>query len=197
MTPPTLARIERLRARIKHSPNRSLAADRRALLRKLKKDRKVRHRASQYHVSEDAVNLIKEFEGYFPKPYNDPAGHATIGYGHLLHYGSVTSADKERWGHLPEEAAARLLKHDLERDYAPAVRRLGVGLTQGEGDAALSMAYNLGTGVLGTSFTFGNQLRKGHYLSAANSMLLYVRGGGRILPGLVRRRRAERKLFRS
>ena len=186
---PSLAKINRMRAR-KSTP------ERRGLIRKWKRERKKRHPAREYRVGEDAVNLIKSFEGFYPRPYNDPVGHATVGYGHLLHYGKVTPADRERWN-LSEPQAARLLASDLEKNYAPAVRSLGVGITQGEGDAALSFAYNLGTGALGTRFTFGRELRRGHYLTAANSLALYVFADGIKFAGLVRRRRAERKLFRS
>lgn len=196
-TIPSLAKIDRLRERLAKTKDRRLAAARRQLLREYKDERKQRFPARRYTPSEDAINLIKSFEGFFPEPYNDPAGHATIGYGRLLHYGPVTAADRKRWGRITEKTAEAMLAHDLERNYAPAVRGLGVGIRQGEGDAALSMAYNLGPGVLGTGFTFGRQLRKGRYRSAAASMMLYVKAGGQTLPGLVRRRRAERKLFRS
>lgn len=179
--------------------NKTLAAQRLKLLKKWKKARKVSHDPSNLRLSEDGLNLIKSFEGYFPAPYNDPVGHATIGYGHLLHYGKVTEKDRRKWGRITEKEAATLLAQDLNEKYEPYVRGLPRKLTQGQYDAIVSFIYNLGPGVLGTGYTFGRQLRKNHNRAAANAMLLYVKAGNPAgtLSGLVRRRRAERKLFLS
>lgn len=49
-------------------------------------------------VSMKTTRFVATFEGFLTCPYNDPAGHATIGYGHLLHYGGVTKKDRKRWG---------------------------------------------------------------------------------------------------
>ncbi len=73
------------------------------------------------HVSDDALRFIEHFEGYYATPYNDPANHATVGIGHLLHYGPVTQADRNKWN-LSKREALDLLKKDIVK-YEDAVKR--------------------------------------------------------------------------
>lgn len=142
-------------------------------------------------VSEAGIALIKEFEG-FPnggRPYRDPIGVWTIGYGHIegVHAGSPR---------ITQAQADRLLRDDLNKKYAPAVVRSGKW-TQNEGDALTSFVYNLGTGALGgPGFeTMGRALKTKNRSAIGDAMLRYDHAGGGVLPGLTRRRKAERALF--
>jgi lysozyme len=63
-------------------------------------------------------------------------------------------------------------------------------------DASCSLAYNIGTGAFARS-TIRQRLARGDYYGAADIWWQFRRGGGRILPGLVRRRAAEKELFLS
>ena len=74
-------------------------------------------------VSENGKKLVRDAEGFFSQPYNDPAGHATIGYGHLLHRGNVTAADRTQWGTLSEPAGRQLLDKDIN-EVAAQVKSL-------------------------------------------------------------------------
>jgi GH24 family phage-related lysozyme (muramidase) len=49
-------------------------------------------------LSERGAHFIGRFEGWRNKPYNDPTGNATIGFGHLIHMGPVTVHDNSEWG---------------------------------------------------------------------------------------------------
>jgi len=49
-----------------------------------------------HRISSDGLDLICHYEGMRLEPYNCPAGHATIGYGHLLHKGPVTDEDRHK-----------------------------------------------------------------------------------------------------
>lgn len=168
-------------------------------------------------VSHQGVAFIAEFEG-LPnggRPYNDPVGYATVGYGHLIGYRPVLESDHASiWipgqttpGKLTREEALKLLKQDLARKYEPAVRALFDingplvnSFDQPLYDALVSFAYNLGTGsISGASGfeTMGRAIRSGKRNKIADAMTLYVYGGSQRLPGLVRRRNAEARLIKT
>ncbi len=146
------------------------------------------------HISKRGLDLIAEFEGFVAKCYDDPTGNATIGYGHLIHIGRVTERDKKQWGALSEPEGLFLLKKDVIR-YERAVKEsVKVRLTQNQFDALVSFTYNLGAGALSTS-TLLKKLNTKDYKGAAAEFDRWVMGSGQRLPGLVRRRDAEQKLF--
>ncbi len=165
-------------------------------------------------TSRQGVRFISDFEGFLAVPSDELDGHATVGIGHLIHYGPVTDADRRGiWvegqrtpGRLTRDEAERLLARDLAETYEPAVRRLfepGQYLAgrfeQALFDALVSFAYNLGPASLtpGTPGfeTLGRAIQSGSRKAIAESLLLYDKAGGVALPGLTRRRRAERRLI--
>jgi len=174
----------------------------------------IRRAATESDTSAAGLRFIAEFEGYFSQPYNDPAGYATVGYGYLLGYRPVNEADRRGiWvsgqktpGRLTREEADRLLASELSKRYEPPVRRLftpGGPLAgqfeQSFFDALVSATYNLGPGVVtpGTRGfeTIGRAISSGDRKAIAEALLLYDKAGGSALPGLTRRRRAERRLI--
>lgn len=155
---------------------------------------KKRQPARPKHLSDRGVAFIASFEGFRARPYNDPAGHATIGYGHLLHHGGVTNSDRAKWGTISQKGGKELLRSDARR-FETAVRDLvDVGLNQNQFDALVSFAYNLGSGALAES-TLLRKLNKGDYGGARREFSRWVYAGGVRLEGLVRRRKAEASLF--
>jgi lysozyme len=133
--------------------------------------------------------LVTE-EGLRLDPYNDSAGHATIGIGHLIHFGPVTQADVNRFDGFTEQGAVALLAQDVrprERFVDDAVT---VALGQNEFDALVSLVFNIGTGAFSSS-TVLRRLNAGERRAAADAFLLFVVGGA----GLANRRRRERELF--
>lgn len=145
------------------------------------------------NISQKGVDLVKHFEGLFLNAYLCPANVWTIGYGHtgIKHNdGTVKSGMR-----INRAQAEIYLASDLNTKYAPDVRRLvKVPLTQDQFDALVSFHFN--TGALGRS-TLLRKLNAGDYKGAAAEFAKWTRGGGKVLSGLVRRRRAERKLFES
>lgn len=140
--------------------------------------------------SSRCVDLVKRFEGFRSKPYRCPAGIATIGYGHTE---GVTLSDPP----ITEEEAAALLHRDIQIFGAGVLRLVTVPLTQGQFDALVSFAYNVGLGNLQRS-TLLRKLNAGDYAAAADEFSRWTRArGGQILAGLVRRRTAERGLFEA
>jgi GH24 family phage-related lysozyme (muramidase) len=143
-------------------------------------------------VSARGTELVKSFEGFggHPpgSPYRDPVGVWTIGYGHIEGVGPGSRR-------LTEPEAAALLRRDLDAKYAPAVRNLGLPLNQNQFDALVSFVYNVGPGGVSASTQVGRALRAKNWRAAGDALLAWDKAGGRTLPGLTRRRHAERALF--
>jgi len=150
----------------------------------------VRIPARLRRISKKGVNFVAEFEGFRSHPYNDAAGYATVGFGHLIRYGPIHSSDRA----ISRKQGLKLLKRDMGRS-ASAVRRLKLRLTQAEFDALVSFAFNLGTGYFSGDHDLANAIRSKNHHRIANAILKYDRAGGRKLPGLVRRREREKRLF--
>lgn len=143
-------------------------------------------------ISETGLALIARFEGFVPHVYKDAAGLATIGYGHLLLAGEAA-----RYAQGIDQAEARVLLQQDVRMAEHAVLRLIVApFTQGQFDALVSFTFNLGAGTLQRS-TLRRVINRGCYDEAPAQFLRYVWAGGRQLPGLLRRRRAEVALFQA
>ncbi|MGX1958433.1 lysozyme [Serratia proteamaculans] len=144
-------------------------------------------------VSNKGISLIKQFEGCKLKAYQDSVGVWTIGYG----WTQPVDGRKIGPGMVIDQATAeRLLKCGLVQ-YEQGVNQLvKVIITQGQFDALVSFAYNLGLRSLSTS-TLLRKLNAGDKQGAADEFGKWVNAGGVRLNGLVKRREAERKLFLS
>lgn len=148
----------------------------------------------QMRLSDAGVKFIASFEGFFPELYNDPAGHCTIGYGTLIHLGSCTRDDERRWGRLSRPQALALLRRETAGIDRSLRRLVRVPLNQRQHDMLVSFAYNCGVEALSGS-TLLRKLNQGRLSSAADELLRWNRAGGQELPGLTRRRAAERTIF--
>jgi lysozyme len=146
-------------------------------------------------LSGNGLTLIQEFEGYHRKlpdggciAYRCPAGVWTLGWG-------CTEGIKPGMIWTRQQADVALMK-ELEKFEAAVERLVTVEINQNERDALISFAYNCGEGALARSSIL-KQLNAGNREAAAKGFALWNRGGGRVLPGLVRRRAAEAALFRK
>jgi lysozyme len=141
-----------------------------------------------------ATALCKQFESYRAKPYLCPAGIPTIGYGstYYANGSKVNLTDQP----ISEPAAADLLVHELQYTYLPGVLRLcPILLTDTKKcNAIVDFAYNLGVGRLQTS-TLKRKINDQDWDAAKEQLLLWNKGGGKVLPGLEKRRKAECLLF--
>jgi len=141
-----------------------------------------------------AAELCKRFEGFRAKPYLCPAGIPTIGYGSTYYADGrkVTLQDAP----ISEPDAEKLLLHELEKTYLPGVLRQCPGLAADERklNAIVDFAYNLGVGRLQTS-TLKRKINAQDWEGSREQLMLWVRGGGKVLPGLVARRKAESRLL--
>lgn len=142
-------------------------------------------------ISKRGLDLIKRFEGLRLKAYICPAGKWTIGYGH-------TGPDVHPSLSISESKATALLIKDVaesERYLNNWARNNKVKLTQGNFDALISFIFNVGIG----NFTRSTMAKKliSADPSAVDEFPKWRLAGGKVSPGLERRRIAEKELFLS
>ena len=143
-------------------------------------------------TNQEALELIKHFEGLRLEAYQDSVGVWTIGYGTTAEagLGIIPQAGLR----ITESEAERLLKLGLEKFEGYVRDAVTVELTDNQFGALVSFTYNLGPGNLRKS-TLLRKLNSGDYAGAAQEFPKWPKAGGKTLPGLVRRRQAEKKLF--
>lgn len=138
---------------------------------------------------EVAAALARRFEGCYLRPYLCPAGVPTIGYGATYYEDGrrVTLADAP----ITRQRAESLLLWMVRTRYLPAVIRLCHGIDDPLRLAAIiDFTFNLGAGNLSAS-TLRRRINAARWEDVPAELRKWVRGGGRVLPGLVRRREAE------
>lgn len=135
-----------------------------------------------------AIEIIKEFEGCKLKAYRCPAGIWTIGWGE-------TKGIKEGMIWTQEEADERLSFRvaDFIGDVLVSCPQLKFE-TDNKLAACTSLAYNIGSDAFAKS-TVCRLTNKKEYFRAADAFLWWNKANGKVLPGLLRRRKAERELY--
>ncbi|MNR27868.1 Lysozyme RrrD [compost metagenome] len=139
-------------------------------------------------TSQRGIDLIKRFEGFELEAYQDSVGVWTIGYGHTI---GVKPGDR-----ITQAQADLTLMRDLTIYETGVSNMVLKPITQGQFDALVSFAFNLGIGALGKS-TLLQKLNAGDPVGAVMEFQRWVYAGGKKLNGLVKRREAERDLFVS
>lgn len=139
-------------------------------------------------ISDAGIALVKQFEGCKLEAYRDAVGIWTVGFGH-------TGPDVHPGMKITQEEADDLLADDLKVFEHCVNSAVSVPLTQGEFDACVSLAFNIGCG----RFRASTLVRKlvDNDDSASTEFLRWNKAGGRVLAGLTRRREAEKDLFES
>lgn len=130
--------------------------------------------------------LIRTFEGCRLMPYLCPAGVWTCGWG-------STGPDVVPGQPWTQEYADRRMQQDAMR-FARGTLALCPGLAGTRLSAIADLAYNVGLGALQAS-TLRRKVNSREWDEAKTQLMRWVRGGGRVLPGLVRRRKAEADLI--
>ena len=134
-------------------------------------------------INKSGLNLIKKYEGCRLTSYICPAGVLTIGYGH-------TGKDVKPNQTISKKKAINLLKKDLAR-FERHVQSYNYiyEWTDNEFSALVSFAFNIGN--IDQLTAYGTRTRS----QIRTAMLKYVKANGKTLAGLVKRRKAELKLF--
>ena len=157
------------------------------------------------NVSADAIKMIQHHEGIRYKPYRCPALLWTIGVGHVL-YPDQAKIPMDQRGAYPlrpednrtfsKDEVNGILRADLQRFERGVEQLVNRPLTQGQYDACVSFAFNVGLGTLQRS-TFRQKVLRGEKDAAIASLLQYCKAGGKVLRGLENRRKDEAALFMS
>lgn len=144
-------------------------------------------------VDTAGINLIKQFEGWRPKPYICPAGIPTIGYGNTFYENGkkVTMQDPE----ITMERGIELLKFILVRFEQYVDSYCIDTITQNQFDALTSFCYNVGPANLKSSTLLKKVNMNPNDPTIRAEFMKWVKGGGKTLPGLVKRRTAEADLY--
>ena len=157
------------------------------------------------NVSADAIKMIAHHEGLRFKPYRCPARLWTVGVGHVLYpeQGKLPIDQRDGFALRPEDNRTfskdevdGILRSDLQRFERGVGQLIPVRLTQGQFDACVSFAFNVGLGTLQRS-TFRQKVIRGEKDAAIASLLQYCKAGGKVLRGLENRRKDEAALFMS
>ncbi len=166
-----------------------------------------------------AAALIKEFEGYRPRAYPDPASplakatrKTTWGYEDAREVLATLPKDVQALSGSPwtvgygttigvwlgtavtREEADKLLREHIEKDAKNVAKHVAVPLNDHEWAAILSFAYNIGSIAFATS-TLAKKLNRGDKAGAAAEFGRWVHAQGKKMPGLVKRRERERDVF--
>ena len=166
-------------------------------------------------LSKAGEDLMHKYEGFRARPYLCPAHIWTIGYGHVLYQeqirlpvvrveGKETPMIRKEMPLKPEDNRVwtkteidELFRTDVGT-FERGVLRLVPGVVgrQGSFDALVSISFNFGLGNLQRS-TIRMRANRGNWDGAAEAFRVWTKGGGKVLPGLVKRREAEIALFLS
>ena len=143
-------------------------------------------------ISEKGLSMIERFEGCLLKASNKLDGVWTIGYGQTgRYYGKRVRRGMTT---TKAEAHAWLRDHSIKTYEDAVTQAVKVPLNQNQFDALVSFAYNVGVGALKQS-TALRKLNAGDYAGAADALTMWTKCNGKVLAGLVRRRKEERALF--
>ncbi len=137
-------------------------------------------------TSDNGIEFIKRHEGLRLEAYQDSVGVWTIGYGST---GGVRPGDV-----INEAQAETLLRIDLQTAEREVNRHL-LPLKQHQFDSLASLVFNIGIGAFRKSTLLKRLKMDVNHPDIVNQFNRWVYGGGKILPGLVRRRREEANLY--
>ena len=139
-------------------------------------------------TSQRGINLIKSFESLRLEAYRCPAGIYTIGYGH--------TAGVRRGDVIDERRAEQLLADDLKK-FEAVVNRECPGINQNQFDALVAFTFNLGETNLRKSTLLKCVKANSDGQNIYTEFLRWNKSKGEVLPGLIRRRKAEADLYFS
>lgn len=165
-------------------------------------------------ISENCKNMLIHHEGLRLKPYLCPAHIWTCGVGSVLYQDQIKlpiirnsdnnaimirkeyklkDCDNRLWS---KDEVIKLLEKDLQRFERGVLRYCPAIATQGQFDALVSFSFNVGIGTLQRS-TLRQKHNRGDFEGAANEFMKYSKAGGKVLKGLLNRRKDEMKIYLS
>lgn len=143
-------------------------------------------------ISRKCLEMIKHHEGVRSKPYKCPAGLWTVGVGHVIGDGKTLPPEWDR--KLSKDEIDSILEADLQRFERGVLRLCPNHLNQGRFDALVSFAFNVGLGSLQRS-TLRMKHNRGEFDACSKEFLKWSKAGGKVLRGLLNRRKDEAQLY--
>ena len=152
-------------------------------------------------VPQQALDLIKKYEGFSASPYICPAGVATIGYGNTFYPNGkkVTMSDAP----VSQTEAEKMLKDVVDKDFVSVLEKsipYWNEMSDGQKSALISFAYNLGANFYGDMDNFGSitrDLRDKNWANVPATLLKYRNPGSSFEEGLRKRRTEEGQVWQS
>lgn len=155
-------------------------------------------------ISKKAIEMIKHHEGVRFAPYRCPARLWTVGVGHVIDPDHIKVPFADRLGlSIPVGWDRKLTMSEVDAILAKDLERFEIGVVrlcpgsidnQNHLDALVSFAFNVGLGNLQKS-TLRMKYNRKDFQGAADSFLDWTKAAGKVLPGLVKRRKDEQSLF--
>lgn len=146
----------------------------------------LRIRKEQQSINEKGLTLLKQSEGCKLHSYQDSVGVWTIGYGH--------TANAHEGQTINQQQADAFLKDDIKWCENLINTAVTVPLTSNQFSALVVFTFNVGAQAFSAS-TLRHKLNDGDYAGAAMEFPRWDKAGGKVLPGLEKRRKAEQLLF--
>ena len=157
-------------------------------------------------ASAAAIKMVKHHEGVRTRPYRCPALLWTVGVGHVIDPSHAAVKYEERrslpipagWDRtLTMDEVDAILAQDLAKFERGVARLCPAALgNQGIFDALVSFSFNVGLGNLQRS-GLRMKTNRGDFEEAAEEFMKWTKAAGRVLPGLVKRRKDEQRLYLS
>ncbi|MEK4425386.1 glycoside hydrolase family protein [Solibacillus sp. FSL K6-1523] len=143
-------------------------------------------------VSKVGLALVQKWEGFYANAYLCPANKWTIGYGTTKwpNGKAVKKGDT-----ITKKEALSLLEQQVNEHATAMFNYVKVPLTQNQFDALASFHYNLGAHILSKDKVLVNYINAKDWANTTRVMQLYKKSGGKVLQGLVDRRKEEAELF--
>ena len=138
-------------------------------------------------INQIGINLIKQFEGFRSAVYICSGGHPTIGFGHKL-------LPHEKYLTISISYAEKLLVKDLIKAEKSVMNCITSHLTDNQFAALVSFTFNVGGAALQRS-SLRQKINYGNFIECNDEFPKWIYAGGRRIPGLIKRRNAERDLF--
>jgi len=132
------------------------------------------------------VDFVAGWEGFEPQAYRDMVGVWTLGYGRTHGVGPGDTCTMEQ--------AKQWLREGIDSHYRALSEYLKREPTQQQADALASIAYNCGVGAIGPSGLVA-RFNAGKDQECADRFLFWDMAGGKHVPGLLARRKAERAIY--
>lgn len=144
-------------------------------------------------ISDECINIVKQFEGFFSKPYLCPANVPTIGYGSIMYEDGRKVSLKD--DPISEVRAIELMRWELNKKAIEVDAMTTDAVNQYQFDSLVSFAYNVGSNALKNSTLLKRVNANTQDPTIRDAFLMWVKADGKTLKGLIRRREAESNLY--